>query len=403
MGRRDCIIFLSKYSYVLIVLLCLVSNVTIASNISESVSFIYGGSEVKEFEYTPVVALTKSNGSFYCSGVLIGKNVVLTAGHCVRETFSSDQAFKDETTIHVGSGSTEKYTGEYSVKQVIVHPDYRKSTTDWKDFAVLILNKETKVPLSHVFEPLQDPGEVEEVFVNNQDAVIVGFGVTPDGTKGLKLKANVKIREIRKGEFKAGNSTSSACFGDSGGPVFVTLSSGAVRLVGITSRGKETCKDGAIYGRIDDALTWAELKLIYSAVSGAAKAEQIVNSGITALKEKNYDHAISEFHKAYDMSRYDIKYYAYLGLAYSKRGYENYIKQVYSKARSDYINAFYYRGYGWFMKNEFRNAIEDMTTIIEIDDAYKKAYEVRANAYEMLGEIDNALEDRAKLKELGGV
>jgi secreted trypsin-like serine protease len=63
------------------------------------------------------------------------------------------------------------------------------------------------------------------------------------------------------GEFVAGGSGTDACFGDSGGPVYIETPNG-LALIGVVSRGlaswTEPCASGGVYVRADKVVAWIE-------------------------------------------------------------------------------------------------------------------------------------------------
>ncbi len=80
------------------------------------------------------VALFYGNSS--CSGILVSRNVILSAGHC----FPSDGLDTSKVKVYLGSESPaagNKGT-QYQVEKVIIHPDYIKTQVD-ADLAVIVL------------------------------------------------------------------------------------------------------------------------------------------------------------------------------------------------------------------------------------------------------------------------
>jgi MYXO-CTERM domain-containing protein len=64
-----------------------------------------------------------------------------------------------------------------------------------------------------------------------------------------------------RGEFMAGGSGVDACFGDSGGPVYLETADGPA-LIGVVSRGMSVagvpCGNGGIYVRADKVVSWVQ-------------------------------------------------------------------------------------------------------------------------------------------------
>ena len=83
------------------------------------------------------------------------------------------------------------------------------------------------------------------------------YGNDEGALNGVKRQVEVPIvRFSGTGlEFQAGGMGLDSCYGDSGGPAFVTLGTGEVVLAGVTSRGY-TCGEGGFYVIPYAALCW---------------------------------------------------------------------------------------------------------------------------------------------------
>jgi uncharacterized protein (TIGR03382 family) len=106
---------------------------------------------------------------------------------------------------------------------------------------------------------------------------VVGFGLTTtagvgDNTRLHQAKIGVTDADCTNepacesavapgGEFVAGGHGADACFGDSGGPVYITTTAGPA-LIGVVSRGivsyGQPCGDGGVYVRADRVVDWIE-------------------------------------------------------------------------------------------------------------------------------------------------
>lgn len=225
---------------------------------------IVGGAPVAAGTY-PECACIGNDDDWFCTGVLIAPNIVLTAGHCAPNI---TRVFLKGRSILLSSQGEE-----IGVKAVHVHPDYDMGLVPANDIALLILERDSEV------EPIQLATRAEVDAAD--DTVLVGFGYDdPErpwgfGTKreanvglptGLVSPEELHFLEADKGfdnrsEFYAGAKDLGvdSCNGDSGGPAYVMVEN-ELRLAGLTSRAARdrdvNCGDGGIYTRVTAHLEW---------------------------------------------------------------------------------------------------------------------------------------------------
>jgi len=193
----------------------------------------------------PAVGLFKTNGG-ECSATLIGCQTVLTAAHCVC-TLANDTtldgptcAARADLVTPAGKSVFFQHAGTFTVSRVAVDPDFIPDTQS--DVAILHLSSPvTNIapsPINRVSSPsLGMAGE------------IVGFGVTLGNASddGIKRKGNVVTAACQPPSSRfvcwsfnnplgSPGTNSDTCFGDSGGPLFVSLG-GQTVLAGVTSGG----------------------------------------------------------------------------------------------------------------------------------------------------------------------
>jgi secreted trypsin-like serine protease len=228
---------------------------------------IWGGKPTAPGEFNACVAVGDDKG-YFCSGTLIGKRLVCTAGHCS----ATKPGETDPTRVYIGS-STDTAGREYRVRKngVFRHKEYHERSSPHNDLTLLVLEKDVDVA-----EPV--PIAKTNVAEAMETVQIVGFGNTNMGGTtgyGTKKKADVIVVSpdgIRFGgkeygadgglEFVAEDLHADTCTGDSGGPAFLS-DHGQWFLVGATSRATNkgveenvACGDGGIYVRVDKYVDW---------------------------------------------------------------------------------------------------------------------------------------------------
>jgi secreted trypsin-like serine protease len=229
---------------------------------------IWGGKLTGLGEFNACVAVG-DDAEYCCSGTLIGKRIVCTAGHCS----ATNPGESDPTRVFIGS-SIDSPGHEYRVHHpngVFRHKDYHADQSPHNDLTLLILEKDVdaaqpvpiaKTNVAEAMETVQVVG-----FGNTNKGGTSGYGtkrkadvivISPDGIRfgGQKYGADTGL------EFVAEDLHADTCTGDSGGPAFLS-DHGQWFLVGATSRATKKgveenvpCGDGGIYVRVDKYVDW---------------------------------------------------------------------------------------------------------------------------------------------------
>ena len=214
-----------------------------------------------------------TSGEIYpiCSGTLITPDVFLTASHCtqyftnVLEPLGYTAYVSFDKSIPFGSLTSNK-TKLYAIDTVVTNPNYNQSQSDSGDIAVLILDSSVRgiTPAT-----LPDCGLLDQLVAQNglKTAVftnagyglqnrVVGGGVPyfQDVNPIPRMYSFSSFNSLNGGYIRLSQNPSTGnggtCFGDSGGPNFLTLN-GQQILVSITITGDSVCRSTNVAYRLD--------------------------------------------------------------------------------------------------------------------------------------------------------
>lgn len=256
-------------NHAILISLCLLATSAFAQPkaTSSMKPLIVGGHEASIGEFPFIVSLQSASGSHFCGGSLIKKNWVLTAAHCV-------QGGIGRIVIGLHDRTDTKNAEIMKTKQVIPHPQYDDSTSDW-DYALIQLDHDSNfqpVAVNPVEIQIPEKGAGQPVM-----ATTAGWGTTSEGGYSLpRLLQKVEVplvthaacdkaypgqvtdRMICAGLEEGGKDS---CQGDSGGPLVVEdVNTHTAYLAGVVSWGYGCARPAqyGVYSKVNAAYDWIQ-------------------------------------------------------------------------------------------------------------------------------------------------
>ncbi len=220
---------------------------------------VVGGTNVPAGEWPDAVAVIAPGAM--CTGTLIAPDVVLTAGHCIETR---------PTYVIVGSVDLGERGGErVAVKWSRAYPSWMVKY----DVGVVVLDHPVFVKPRAVAAACT----VRDHLRAGAKVHLVGFGLTTKSGTGNNTRLHEAMLPVvdpkctedpacnpaiaPNGEFAAGGHGTDACYGDSGGPIYIDTLHGPA-LIGVVSRGtlfgNAPCGSGGIYVRADKVVSWIQ-------------------------------------------------------------------------------------------------------------------------------------------------
>ncbi|CAG7823289.1 unnamed protein product [Allacma fusca] len=237
-------------------------------------SRIHGGEKAAREEFPWIIALaieTLNGPQIICGGALISEEWVITAAHCVVDSF---HRLRNISHIRVGaydiSKAHEDGAENVKVKSIFYHPQFRERPVIKNDIALLKLQKNISysVTVGTICLPGRTQFHERLDEVSGDRAFIAGWGGNGERSNFHVLQKveiplisinscirslmRLRVRVIPELQICGGSKNRDSCKGDSGGPLMMTVN-GRMTLIGIISYGTAQC-DGllpGVYTRFD--------------------------------------------------------------------------------------------------------------------------------------------------------
>ncbi len=184
------------------------------------------------------VAIYDSVKGISCTGVLVHKNMVLTAAHC--SLSSAKNIFILFTTDFSSMDPARKYPFQRPVTQIAIGPYWQKNQNKLIDQGdIALLQFSGQIPNGYKPAPVLFS---TQGFVRGVATALAGYGIFNDESRrGLKVLRKTFVA-IDNPTFSASEITidqsrgTAACVGDSGGPAYI-FANNQYYVWGVISRG----------------------------------------------------------------------------------------------------------------------------------------------------------------------
>jgi V8-like Glu-specific endopeptidase len=227
---------------------------SLLSSLSSDIFALWNGEEATEGDFPATIYFDS------CTGARIGAKHILTAAHCLDNSYKKGAVLK----IYSGAKILEASMFEHQIEEVFIHPSYKEKQEKGFDLALLVLRQDLDKSIAvAVISPeklnleekiilaghgMRGPGLLEQKIFNG-DIVV---------SSQLKIEDNLHFAESRVDKIEvnrfmayAQDYQASLGRGDSGGAVFLASDTTHLTIVGVNSEANILSKT-SYFSRIDN-------------------------------------------------------------------------------------------------------------------------------------------------------
>ena len=243
----------------------IVLGATLGALSASAKDYIVGGQEVGDLDpihhstvglYSPSA---DGSGGALCTASLIGKDIAVTAAHCVHPG-------GPRPVLIFGKDLHSPGAPKRPVEAIAINPQWQRSAGKGMDQGDIAL---VKFPngIPNGYRKVSTVGKDSEI-KTQAEATLAGYGISDARTRagaGQLRKTNVVVAQSRPGKSEMILDQShghGACHGDSGGPAFIRQN-GRIVLAGITNRSypdraPDDCGHKVVYTKLPAYRSWIQ-------------------------------------------------------------------------------------------------------------------------------------------------
>jgi len=261
---------------------------------------VVNGTDVPDLRYPFMAAVHfRRLGNFFsqgCGASLVSDRWLVSAAHCYTGA-GSGQTSPEDVALVLGTPDLDDANSRIvrTVSRIVIHPQYIPSLNR-NDIALLELSE----PVS--LQPISLPSTANPVPNNGEIATVAGWGVTATGNPSRQLQetdlpvvSTIACQSLYgnlingPAHLCAGGQQRDSCFGDSGGPLFVSRGSQIVQA-GVVSFGFGGCaRPGlpTVYTRTATYFNWISSFVPGLQAFGDNQTEQSGGEVLVHLRKSN--------------------------------------------------------------------------------------------------------------------